>query len=138
MYIKKIHNPPYLCDNTEMVYGSSRDSTNYQSQHTMICMSLLHGICPHYSSDSWWMSYIAVLDAAVKRNISVTCRETDPDYPLCIFFFLQYFNSEFFSPIFCFCLCDKFSNSFPSTPLSSTWGGVFMSKTFLAIMSRHS
>ena len=47
-----MHSPPCLCDNTKMVYGSSRDSTNYQSQYTMIRISLLHGVCPHYSLHS--------------------------------------------------------------------------------------
>jgi len=132
-----MHNPPCLCENTEMVYVSSRDSTNYRSHYIMICMSLLHGLCPHYSLDSWRMSYIAVLDAMVKRKIYVTCRKTDPDYPLSIFFFLQYFNSASFSQ--CFASFHFISNSFPSTHLSSTLGGgsfLFMSKTFLVIMFR--
>lgn len=123
-----MHNSPCLCDKTEMVYGSSRDSTNYRSQCTMICMSLLQGICPHYSLDSRWMSYIAVLDAMVKRKISVTCWETDPDYPICIFFILQYFNSAYFFQCFASFYVTKFlihSHLHHYLPLGEEWGGGF-------------
>lgn len=130
-----MYSPPCLCDNTEMVFGSSRDSTNYWSQYT-------HDL---HVFTAWKMSLLLIrqlMDVlhncsgcdGEKKNFG-DCMETDPDSPLCIFFFLQYFTSASFSNVF----ASFYETNFPThshfhlyLPLLFF---LFIYKNFLAITS---
>lgn len=130
-----MYSAPRLYDNTEMMFGSSRDSTNYWSQYTH----------DSHVFTAWKMSSLLIrqlMDVLYncsgcdgeKKNFS-DLYGNKPWLSTLHLLLPSIFHICIFFQCFCSFLCDKFSNSFPFSSLSSTFIFFIYLQNLLAIMS---